>query len=109
MDVACGDDVGGGAAGGQCAADASPSASLHPAPPQGKLPEPISMEWDMVDIEAPPPPVMSDDEWDDEEDDGWLLRCFTVATGFCAGFHGTEFSKSTYIVTSRGKCTSTDL
>ena len=42
----------------------------------------------MVDIEAPPPPVMSDDEWDEEDDDGLLLRCFTVSTGFCAGFHG---------------------
>jgi hypothetical protein len=66
------------------------------------------MECDMVDIEAPPPPVMSDDEWDDEEDDGWLLRCFTVATGFCAGFHGPQYSKVLFTVTSRGKYTSTD-
>ena len=109
MDVACGDDAGGGAAGGQGAAVAAPAAALSPAaPPQGRLPETISMECDMVDIEAPPPPVMSDDEWDDEEDDGWLLRCFTVATGFCAGFHGPQFSKVLFIVTSRGKYTSTD-
>ena len=50
----------------------------------------ISMECcEMLDIEAPPAPVISDDEWDEEEDDGWLLRCFTVSTGFCAGFHST--------------------
>jgi len=109
MDVVCGDDAGGGAAGGQAVAHSAPSSGLIPAaPPQGRLPGTISMECDMVDIEAPPPPVMSDDEWDDEEDDGWLLRCFTVATGFCAGFHGPQFSKVLFIVTSRGKYTSTD-
>ena len=46
----------------------------------------------MVDIEAPPPPVVSDDEWDEDEDDSWLLRCFTLSTSFCAGFH-TAFQR----------------
>jgi hypothetical protein len=58
------------------------------APASGTVPESVDFEMvDMVDIEAPPPPVLSDDEWDEEEDDGWLLRCFTLCTSFCAGFH----------------------
>jgi len=81
------------------AAAANAAARTHSAAPLARggaaagrrLPESISMECDldMVDIEAPPPPAISDDEWDEEDDDGLLLRCFTVATGLCAGFHGT--------------------
>jgi hypothetical protein len=38
------------------------------------------------DIEAPLPP--STDFVDEEEEDGWVLRCFTAATGCCAGGYG---------------------
>jgi len=64
-----------------------------PLPWPRQLPDALNMSPDMADIEAPPPPVLSDDDWDDDEDDGWLLHCFTVSTGTCAGFHSAVQSR----------------